>query len=265
MNNTKKVDLSFFLEAPELSESGILEIKALTPLSMTASQPGTYYRSQPRPTEEMLYGLLENAMGLHFPENVRKDILEKLRKQAKKELGRGDPRKESSWLKGDHDKESNSGYVSLLQYHLEFETVFVPETLHFDDLWTRHARSSGMEFPGGSRNYDIRLERIMNLAGEDKITIGDRSKHDIRAPEEIPDVMEEDDVHVRALRPQFPQFYQSPTKREYVVPKEPYRVRLQTTENLAEKLQSAIKNPKAPLYLGNSDGWVHLKWKDTVE
>lgn len=115
------IDLSFFLEPPDLDTTAVLTIEALTPLSMSTAQPGTYYRSQPAPTEAMLYGMLENALGWHFPEDVRSDILDHLRQAAKDKLGRGHPRKKKPWITGDEDVESGSGYVSLLQHHLEFE------------------------------------------------------------------------------------------------------------------------------------------------
>lgn len=256
------IDLSFFLEPPELDVTAILTVEALTPLSMSTAQPGTYYRSQPAPTEAMLYGMLENALGWHFPEAVRTDLLKELRQEAKDELGRGHPLKKEPWITGDEDMESASGFMSLLQYHLVFETSILPETTHFDDLWARHARSTGTQFPGGSRNYDIRLERIMNLEGSDAIKFGDRSGYKIRDPEMLSEVEAGDKVHVNAIRPQFPQFYVSPTKREYVIPDGPYRYRIRTTAMLAESLAAALENPAAPLYLGSNDGWVEARLEE---
>jgi len=257
------LDLSFFLEPPELDTHATLTIEALAPLSMSTAQPGTYYRSQPAPTEAMLYGLLENALGWHFPEDVRSDLLKQLRSDAKKELGRGHPLKEEPWITGDEDSESGSGFVSLLQYHLEFETAMHPETTHFDDLWARHVRGSGTSFPGGSRHYDIRLERIVNMerSDEELISFGDRTGYDVRDPEALPDVEAGDKVHVNAIRPQYPQYYTSPTKREYVVPQNPYRYRVATTETVSGLIADALDDPAAPLYLGNNDGWVRAEWE----
>ena len=256
------LDLSFFLDPPDLDTTAMLEIEVLSPLSMSTAQPGTYYRSQPAPTEAMLYGLLENALGWHFPEDVRSDVLEKLRSEAKDELGRGHPLKDTPWITGEEDEESGAGFLSLLQHHLEFETEVRPDTTHFDDLWARHARSTGTEFPGGSRHYDVRLERLMNLEERDAIKFGDRSEYDIRDPDALPDVEEGDKVHVKALRPQFPQFYASPTQREYVIPEGPYRYRVRTTETLSNQIREALEDPSAPLYLGNNDGWVYARWEE---
>ncbi|WP_157621241.1 type I-E CRISPR-associated protein Cas5/CasD [Salisaeta longa] len=256
------IDFSFFLEPPELDVAAVLTIEALTPLSMSTAQPGTYYRSQPAPSEAMLYGLLENALGWHFPEDVRTDVLKQLRQAAKDELGHGHPLKKEPWITGDEDSESASGFVTLLQYHLEFETAFLPETTHFDDLWARHARSTGTQFSGGSRNYNIGIERVMNLKGAEAINFGDRSSYKIRDPEKLLDVEAGDKVHVNALRPHFPQFYVSPTKREYVIPEGAYRYRIRTSATLAEMLGAALEAPAAPLYLGSNDGWVEARLEE---
>ena len=96
----------------------------------------------------------------------------------------------------------------------------------------------------------------MNLEGEGAIKFGDRSGYNIRGPKELPNVKTGDKVHVNALRPQFPQFYVSPTKREYVIPDGPYRYRIRTTPTLANALAAALEDPAAPLYLGSNDGWV---------
>jgi CRISPR-associated protein Cas5 len=255
------LDLSFFLEPPELDTYATLTIEALAPLSMTSSQPGTYFRSQRAPTDAMLYGLLENALGWHFPEAVRSDLLKKLRSEAKRELGRGHPLKETPWITGDEDTESGSGFLSLLQHHLRFDTAVTPQTAHFDDLWARHARGSGTEFPGGSRHYDVRLERVVSLERGGEVSFGDYSSYKIRDPEALPDVSEGDKVHVKALRPQYPQYYTSPTSREYVIPESTYRYRIATTATLSSALSDAVNDPAAPLYLGTNDGWVQATWE----
>lgn len=258
----KKIDLSFFLEPPELTEKGKLVIDALTPLSMTTTQPGTYYQSQSVPTKNMLYGMLENTFGWHFGPSDRTKILRGLRKKAKKKLDRGDPLKETDWITGDSDNESEVGYKSLLQYHLKFlEPHIEPETVHFDDLWSRHVRGGGTSFPGGSRNYDHRLERVVNMEKADLISFSDRSSYKIRDPKEIHDVKEGDKVHVNALRPQFPQYYVSPTPREYVIPLNSYVFPVKTTLTVKNMIMKALDNPYSPPYLGTNDGWVEAKWE----
>jgi CRISPR-associated protein Cas5 len=259
------LDLSFFLEPPELDTHAILSIEALAPLSMSTAQPGTYYRSQPAPTEAMLYGLLENALGWHFPEDVRSDLLKQLRSDAKSELGRGHPLKKTPWITGKEDRESGSGFVSLLQHHLDFETAMLPETTHFDDLWTRHAHRKD-DFEGGSRSNDYRVEALYNRIKDDDTKAGfvtKKSDADVSDPQQLLEALPEDvQVRQNELKPFFPFYYSSPTKREYVVPAGPYRYRVATTQTLSRQIADAIDDPAAPLYLGSNDGWVRADWEE---
>ena len=251
------MDLSFFLEPPELSLTATLTVDALAPLSMSTAQPGTYYRSQRAPTDAMLYGLLENAMGIHLPTEERKRTLKKLRKVAKKNLGRGHELKEAPWIKGRSDAESGSGFISVLQHHLKFDTAILPEIESFDDLWGRHTHGNGTSFPGGSRHHDARLTTLVDRSSSGDISFGDRTGYDIRDPEELRGAVPSGaNVHVKAIRPQFPQYYTSPTPREYIIPQGPYRYRIRIAEVLAHQVQAALEDPAGPLYLGNSDGWV---------
>lgn len=258
------LDLSFFLEPPELTARGKLVIKALKPLSMTTTQPGTYYRSQPAPTKEMLYGMLENALGWHFPQDVRKGILKELRKAAKEKLGRGHELKKTPWITGDEDEESGAGFQSLLQHHLKFPGPhFEPATIHFDDLWARHVHGKSTNFPGGSRYSDYHVERIVNLKKQGEITFTDgaKGKCDIQKPEQLSKAKPGDRVHVDAIRPHFPMYYDSPTPREYVIPARPYQYRVEATPAVADLVEDALRDPAAPLYLGTNDGWVNARWE----
>jgi hypothetical protein len=56
------LDLSFLLQPPDFSARAMLTVDALAPLSMVTSMPGKYYRSQPEPTDAMLYGLLNQTI-----------------------------------------------------------------------------------------------------------------------------------------------------------------------------------------------------------
>ncbi len=255
------IDFSFFLEPPELSVAAQLTVEALTPLSMTTAQPGTYYRSQRAPTLSMLYGMLENALGWHFGPDDRRGLLKGLRKQAGKALGRGHELKDTPWITGDEDRESGVGFVSLLQHHLKFATRFEPATTHFDDLWSKHIRGNSTNFPGGSRNNDYRLERVINLERKGDLSFSDRKGYDIRDLEALAGAGIGDKVHVSAIRSRFPQYYVSPIQREYVIPDGPYRYRVEATPRVAEHIEAALHDPAAPLYLGSNDGWVDATWE----
>jgi CRISPR-associated protein Cas5 len=258
------MDLSFFLEPPEFSVKAVLTVEALAPLSMSTAHPGTYYRSQRAPTDAMLYGLLENAMGIHLPAEERKKTLKRLRKTAKRELGRGHELKETPWIKGRSDAESGSGFVSVLQHHLIFDTAFFPEVkvTSFDDLWARHVHRAD-DYEGGSKHNDARITGLYNRLKDkedDAKFVSSKASANVIEPEEIEAAIyghiETPKVRQKELKRYFPQYYTSPTPREYVLPQSSYRYRIRTTETLAQQVQVSLKDPAGPLYLGNSDGWV---------
>lgn len=234
-------ELGFLKQAPEFSARVKLTIDALAPLSMVAKMPGKYYRSQAEPTEPMLYGLLENALGWHIGVKEREQLLRKL-----KQKHRQDPVK------------SNVGFGSLLQWHLRFIVCVVPPVMRYDDLWAQHLK--GASFVGGSRNYDLCAIPIMNAVRSGQVTVGDTAdaKKDSAL---LRDFQNGDKVHLNVLRPHFPQYYASPTPREYVVPDGSYKYVVETSSALSDLLSRALANPAAPLYLGSSDGWVDVSWE----
>jgi CRISPR-associated protein Cas5 len=250
-----RVDVDFFLDPPMLTVVAELRIEALAPLSMVGGQGGSYYRSQPAPTESMLYGMLENALGWHFSPEERKQILDLARKRAK--CRKSVP----EWIKN-NDVESAAGYRSLLQHHLKFTLPVLPTVMHYDDLWSQHLRDTGRSFFGGSRSYDYRLEPYVTAERQKRLEFGDRAEFNVRSAEDLEAAPKGSKIHYSAVRDQFPQYYVSPKVREYVVPNGPYRFRVVTTEALAERIRGALADPAAPLYLGSNDGWVDASWED---
>lgn len=270
------IDLSFFNEPPELSHEAGLEISALAPLSMVSSQPGTYFRSEISPTVQMLYGMLENVMGWHFDAATRKELFKRLQKAAKKKHGKKAEYKDSAWLSA-KPEEAESGFSSLLQFHLSIEEEDIDtQPLAYDDLWSMLLHSKGETFIGGSRNYDWRIEELITRSrGQDKskpinpktkkhppfISFGDKSQYKTYSLEELPYLLE-GEVNTSAVKPYFPYYYSSPKSRGYVVPAKAYRYKLSCTEQLAHQIKKAIAAPAAPPYLGTNDGWIDLKWID---
>lgn len=236
------LNLSFLLNPLESSSRAILRIEALAPLSLVAKMPGKYYRSQPEPTEAMLMGMLENALGWHIADKERGELLKRLEKKHKQPTQR-----------------TNVGFGSLLQWHLRFAAKSIPASIRYDDLWAQHLR--GSSFPDGSRNYDQSMIPLMNAKRAGKIMVGDTADAR-RDPELLTNFAEGDKINIALLRPHFPQYYASPTPREYIVPEAPFCYRVETTAPLAELLAQALENPAAPLYLGSNDGWVDVSWEE---
>lgn len=246
------MDFSFLLEPPDFSEKKLLIIEPLTPLSMVAGLPGKYYRSQSEPTNIMLWGMLENALGWHIDYRERNELLKKIKKKLNVE-----------------PMSSGLGYTSILQHHVKISKEEIPsirsESFHYDDLWSQHLK--GASFVGGSRNYSKEAIPLMNALGmykdSDKITIGDTGKAD-KNPTKLSQFEKGDTIHMNVLRPYFPQYYVSPTPREYVVPNRLFAYSVQSSSFLLDMIHAAIQDPSAPLYLGSNDGWVEVRMEEFV-
>ena len=238
------------LESPPLfSTVAILTVDALAPLSMVAKMPGKYYRSQAAPTDDMLYGLLENALGWHISEKDRNDLIKQMQKRH-----------------GKTAQASGVGFKSLLQFHLRFgiriETS-AEAVLRYDDYWSQHLRTGGLEFFGGSREHDTRLIPLVNASAEKQISLTDSGG--VRDEEVIGNFQPGDKINFSVVRPYFPRYYVTPTPREYVVPATAYQYRVETSPAVAEMIADALEDPAAPLYLGSNDGWVEATWRSFPE
>lgn len=235
------MNLNFLLEQPDFSVRGKFILDALAPLSMVASLPGKYYRSQREPTAQMLYGLIENALGWHISDVERKELEKKLKKKF-----------------GTEPEKSGVGFFGVLQFHLRFTASLIPPLLHYDDLWAQHLK--GGSFIGGSRNYDSRAIKIMNAERGKRVAINDLGGSS-KDSEKLHNFEENDKIHVNVVKSYFPQYYVSPTPREYVIPQGEYIFVVETNDILAEMLKAAFDDPAAPLYLGSNDGWVEARWE----
>lgn len=256
------IDLQFFLEPPELTTRALLTIESLAPLSMVAAQPGKYYRSQPHPTTHMLYGLLENALGWHLHDGMRKQTMDGLRKQLKKKFKKDTNWIDSEWITAKPET-SEVGYMSLLQYHVKFTgTTFQPSISSYDDLWSQQLRDTGRSFFGGSKHYDASLTDLLNREKQGLVEFGDRAEFQNYTDEELKSIPDGAKIKYTAIRSKFPQYYVSPTVREYVIPNRPYLIGLDTTPTLSKLLKEAFENPAAPLYLGANDGWVEVNYQE---
>lgn len=244
-------DITLLVQPPDFSRAAILAIHALAPLSLVVQMPGKFYHSQSEPSWEMLYGLLENALGWHLGEKDRNDILKQLAKQHKltQEVA-----------------ESGVGFKSVLQHHLRFSPGLKqsPQTLvRYNDYWSQHLRTGGLEFFGGSREHDFRLIPLVNASAEKAVTLTDSGGR--RDEEAINDFSQGDKINLSTVRPYFPRYYVSPTPREYIVPATAFQYRVKTSAAISEAIAQALIDPAAPLYLGSSDGWVEASWHTVQE
>lgn len=265
-------DLSFYLDPPnELDARAELMITPLAPLSMVSSQPGTYFLSEVAPTDHMIYGMFENALGWHFHGNLRRQLRKELSKLAKKALPRSSDLKSTDWAKGKLAS-SGSGYESLLSHHVRLSPKQLPQpSISYDDLWSMHLHDKGGNFLGGSRAYDAAIEALMTATRSSdesiKVEFGDRKGYDRMTLAQAINSRGAK-IHVDSIREAFPLYYVSPKKRAYVEfggeseTDEPpaFRYGVTTTAKLSEVLAKAIADPAGPLYLGSNDGWVEANW-----
>lgn len=233
-----KVNISVLFERPDPVIRSLLTITPLAPLSMVVSLPGSYYRTQSEPSKQMIYGLLENLLGWHFSDSLRKEIIKGLGIHYKKKL------KLSENAVGDFEP-SGSKYTALLQKHLLIEKPpfdYKPSTMSYDDYWTQHLKDVDQRHAKGNRNYDYRLSKSID-------TIYEQPKD------------QQDSMWASLFKEkgdQFPAYYQKPTKREFVVVTGDFRYSLLVQESLLRLLEDAVADAVAPTYLGTNEGWVDL-------
>lgn len=203
----------------------MLKIRPLAPLSMVSSIPGAFYRSNSEPTKSMVYGMIENMIGWHYSDEIRKSLKKDLQKKLKKEK------------QGYIDDQSESGFTPLIQNYIRIEKLFLkPSTKSFNDLWTQHLKHNDKRHFDGVRNYDWRFTKQINTISEEKkaTILKDIGEH-------------------------FPIYYQSPKKREYIIANGEYIFEVQVSTLFKGELLTKINDPVSPPFLGTSEGWVDVK------
>ena len=228
--SNSRINVGCLFTLPKLDTTAIMSIQPLAPLSMVASIPGSYYRTLGEPTVHMIYGALENAMGWHFSAEIRKDILKKMQKHYKK-LFKIDSLEDY--------KSSEVNYVSLLQNHVKISKpvpIIEPYVQRYEDYWTQHLKDSDRRHLGGSRNYDWRLENAVNSLEDDDAK----------------------NTFFKENKSNFPKYYSSPKKREFVVVEGMYRYKIESSQEIINVLNQAITNVFSPIYLGTNEGWIDI-------
>jgi CRISPR-associated protein Cas5 len=231
-----EIDISNLFEKPVLNKQAILWIEPLAPLSMVVSMPGSYYRSQGEPSPFMIYGMLENMLGWHFDDKIRRDILKKMKTEFSKKYK----------IKELSSESSEVSYTPILQQHVKIEApaLFQPQKTFFEDYWTQHLKDVDERHAKGNRNYDVSLEvQVNNIYSQPK---EDRDKL-------WRTIFEKNNKL-------FPNYYQSPTKREFVATIGKYGFKIITNESLLNLLIETIdQTPSSPIYIGTNEGWIDLQ------
>ncbi|MDR1895763.1 MAG: type I-PGING CRISPR-associated protein Cas5p [Prevotellaceae bacterium] len=239
ISEKKEIDISILWGKPMLNSTVILEIQPLAPLSMVSELPGSYYKTLKMPDKKMLCGLFENILGWHIALMDRKQIFEELKKVRKKQTA-----------KTFVDSTKGSTYFPLLMEYFEIQEC-VPKfkrVIFYDDLWKKaFRRSDAVVHPKGTANLSFEL-----ISQKRELPRNEKN------PKQIDD--KELEKFFKNNTDKFPQYYTSPTKREYLYMEGSYSVRITIDMDLYKMLQSRLADENIG-YLGNSEGWVDLNFK----
>jgi hypothetical protein len=217
----EKIDLSFLEHDPDLSRrAGLLSIESLCPVSMANGPPGRATMTEEQPPESMIYGAIENAMGLHFG-------WDKSGPQNSDRLHQGYNllRSIESEMAADLDIDSGRGareFQSLVAPYYNFELISKETTESYYDLrWRKKWRSDALEQSGHSNDWRA-------------VSFNKSASNTLHG-------------YQRAL-----------VRREFIEGEWTYVV--SCSETAEQALARALDNPKAALYLGTSDGWAHFDY-----
>ncbi len=230
----KNIDLSILKKKPEPSLEVILEIQPLAPLSMVSEMPGSYYKTLKSPSKKMISGLFENVLGWHISLIQRKNITKELSKIRKKQ-------------KIDYvSRVAGSTYLPLLMEYFNINLDVIPPNAFYDDLWSKaYRRADASVHPKGTFNIDFH-----------SISLKRGLKRNEKKPKQVEDKALE--IFFKQHLGDYPQYYSSPTNKEYIVLEGNYKFQLTIDEELFSLIKKKLEFENIG-YLGNSEGWVNIK------
>lgn len=237
-----ELDLTILEKIPEPNLKVILEIEPLAPLSMVSVLPGSYYKTLKSPDKKMLCGLFENILGWHISLAHRKEIIKELTTNRKKQAKKN-PQLEFV------DKTKGSTYSPLLMDYFEIILSVIPAIGLYDDLWSKaYRRADAFVHPKGTFNISY-----------DLIPLKRELKRSEKNPKQIDDSSLE--KFFKDNIAQFPQYYSTPTTREYVFANGMYEIQIIIDHDLYKLLKEQLLSENLG-FLGTSEGWVNLKFRE---
>ncbi len=144
-----QLDLSFLLEDPsDAAYPGTLTVEPLAPLSMNTSVPGKHFQTEIVPPERQLFGMIENALGLHF--GWSKGAFGYKLKQALAEEAGANVK-----ISGMKPRD----YQPLVAPYYDLELEEAPETETYDDTQWLHKWRDTAQVRASASNQDWRATR----------------------------------------------------------------------------------------------------------
>jgi len=245
------LDISILQKHPHLDCSVVLEVQPLAPLSMVSELPGSYYKTLKMPDKKMLCGLFENILGWHIDQADRKNIAKEVKKMRERWVKKHDKQKNTLFETFETvipytDYTKGSSYIPLLMDYFEVENInpIISKVVFYDDLWNKAFRraDAAKTHLGGTANVSYEIIARKN----DILENGNETELNTLFKENLG---------------KFPLFYSTPTVREFIAMDGKYEIAITVDTGLYTMLRAQILTNNI-CYLGNSEGWVDLKFKE---
>ena len=148
-----------------------------------------------------------------------------------------------------HDRTKGSTYSPLLMDYFDIALPVIPALGFYDDLWSKaYRRADAIVHPKGTFNISYEM-----------IPLKRELKRSEKNPKQIDDSTLE--KFFKDNIAQFPQFYSTPTMREYVFAKGNYEIQIIIDHDLYKLLKEQLSFENLG-YLGTSEGWIDLKFRE---
>jgi hypothetical protein len=109
---------------------------------MNTTVPGRHYQTALHPPERQIYGLLENALGLHFGWGDDYEIRQELAEDAAADV--------------DVSYRAKRDFQPLIAKHVDLERLEPPDTETYDDLQWAHKWRDSAQTRAGAMHHDWR-------------------------------------------------------------------------------------------------------------
>jgi len=209
----------------EKNVEATLTITPMAPLSIT-SEKGKYSSVNIKLRKNMILGLIENCLGIHFPLKFREKIVKGLKLKV----------------------ETNTAYLPLISHLIEIVDIKTPEKYTiFSDAYSYLNKRDDKSHINGAKNVDIHL--YYTEIDEDMLSPN--------AKKDGSESAKEKKQYIKEVLKYIPNLYTSLYKREWILTEEDYIIKIKTSIEIKDLLILAVDKNKT-YYLGNSESIINL-------
>jgi len=219
--------IDFNKVSDEKNETINIEIKPQSALSIVGKDYGRYYRNIICPTNNMIFGMLENILGIRIDTNVRSAIKKSIKKSNKVKSFNG-----------------NKAFFPVIDEFIDgLEIENIKDYIIFDDLFSSLNNRNDKPHFTGARNVDI--------------SYAHKERRDYSKDENDPKLNIPKNVLTEILE-KYPEFYTGTSVRELIETKDSYKVSFKTSKYFKDFLLKIFDDKPKVAYIGNSDGVVNV-------